>query len=138
METSFPFKSVLGIWLLFVLLAILNGTIRVVLIIPIVGAYAGQVIRSIILSAVIFLVTWYFVKKKNITSKKLTSQIGLAWFILTVAFEFVFGHFVMGHPWKTLIHDYNILEGRVWLLVLAATLFAPLVCSSLIKTKIRL
>jgi len=44
-------------------------------------------------------------------------MIGLIWLTLTVAFEFLFGHFVMGHPWIRLFHDYNILKGRLWLLI---------------------
>ena len=37
---------------------------------------------------------------------------------MTVAFEFGFGHFVAGHSWQRLLGDYNLLEGRVWLLFL--------------------
>ena len=136
-EISFPIYSVIGIWFLFVLLAILNGTVRVALIVPLVGAYAGHIISSIIFISVIFAVTWFYIKKKDIVSKGLAFRIGLIWFVLTVAFEFLFGHFVMNHPWEMLIHDYNILEGRIWLLVLAATLLAPVICFLFIKTKTR-
>ena len=134
-EIPFPIFSIIGMWFLFVLLAILNGTIRVALIIPLVGAYSGHVISSIVFVLVIFAVTWFYIKRKKIASKRSAFQIGLIWFVLTVAFEFLFGHFVMNHSWETLIHDYNILEGRIWLLVLAATLFAPILCLSFIKTK---
>lgn len=58
--------------------------------------------------------------------------LGVSWTLLTVAFEFVFGHFVMGHPWSRLFHDYNLLAGRVWLLVLLTILFAPVVLGRLI------
>lgn len=51
--------------------------------------------------------------------------IGLAWFMLTVAFEFLFGRFVAGHSWQRLFHDYNILRGRLWILVLLWSLLAP-------------
>jgi len=134
-EITFPLPSVIGIWFLFVLLAIINGTLRVALIIPLVGAYIGHVISSIIFIAVIFTVTWFYIKSRRITSKKIAFQIGLIWFVLTVAFEFLFGHFVMNNSWDALIHDYNILEGRVWLLVLAAIMFAPPICCSFTKTE---
>jgi hypothetical protein len=57
--------------------------------------------------------------------------IGLIWLGMTVVFEFGFGHFVMGHPWKKLFNDYNILEGRVWALVLIWITIAPLVFTKL-------
>ena len=57
--------------------------------------------------------------------------LGVAWTVLTVAFEFLFGHFVMGHPWSRLLHDYNLLAGRFWLLVLLTTLLAPVLLGRL-------
>ena len=53
--------------------------------------------------------------------------IGLIWFVLTILFEFGFGHFIMKHPWKKLFHDYRIDKGRLWLVVLVWVLVAPLV-----------
>jgi hypothetical protein len=52
-------------------------------------------------------------------------RVGMLWLVLTVGFEFLFGHFVMGHPWPTLFHDYNVFEGRLWVGALAWTLVAP-------------
>lgn len=43
--------------------------------------------------------------------------IGFIWLILTVAFEFLFGHYVSGFRWSRLLHDYNPWAGRVWLLI---------------------
>jgi hypothetical protein len=40
--------------------------------------------------------------------------IGVLWLLMTVGFEFIFGHFIAGHPWGQLFADYNILAGRVW------------------------
>ena len=61
-----------------------------------------------------------------IESSKQAILIGLVWFGLTILFEFGFGHFIMKHPWKKLIHDYRIDKGRLWLLVVLWILFAPL------------
>ena len=45
--------------------------------------------------------------------------IGVCWLFMTIAFEFGFGHYVAGHSWARLFADYNLAEGRVWLLFLA-------------------
>ncbi len=50
----------------------------------------------------------------------------LAWLGLTVAFEFLFGHYAMGHTWSRLLQDYKLLEGRVWVLLLIWVTMAPL------------
>ena len=44
-----------------------------------------------------------------------------------MAFEFMFGRFVMGHPWSRLLQDYNLLQGRVWVVFLAWLALAPYV-----------
>jgi hypothetical protein len=51
--------------------------------------------------------------------------VGILWAVLTVAFEFLAGHYAFGHPWPELLADYDLLRGRVWLLVLVTTLVAP-------------
>lgn len=51
--------------------------------------------------------------------------IGLIWLALTIVFEFLFGHYVAGHSWDKLLHDYNIVEGRVWVLVLIWITICP-------------
>jgi hypothetical protein len=40
------------------------------------------------------------------------------WLGLTVAFELIFFHHAMGHPWSRLLHDYNVFAGRVWVTLL--------------------
>jgi protein-S-isoprenylcysteine O-methyltransferase Ste14 len=52
---------------------------------------------------------------------------GGIWLLLTIVFEFVFGHYVMGHPWSRLFRDYNLLKGRLWVLVLVWTAISPYV-----------
>jgi hypothetical protein len=50
---------------------------------------------------------------------------GLIWLALTIAFEFLFGRLVVGHPWSRLLHDYNLFAGRLWILVLCWIALAP-------------
>lgn len=51
--------------------------------------------------------------------------IGLLWLVLTIVFEFLFGHYVMQLSWSRLVHDYNLLEGRIWSLLLIWITIAP-------------
>jgi hypothetical protein len=45
--------------------------------------------------------------------------------VLTLAFEFLAGHYLFGAPWPQLLADYNVLRDRIWVLVLATTALAP-------------
>ncbi|MFO7922593.1 MAG: hypothetical protein R6U58_02765 [Bacteroidales bacterium] len=70
---------------------------------------------------------WFILRWLKLNSTKEALRLGLTWFVLTVAFEFLFGHFVMGHPWATLLRDYNLLAGRLWILVLIWIGTAPVI-----------
>ena len=48
------------------------------------------------------------------------------WLVLTLAFEFLAGHYLFGDSWDKLLADYSIARGRIWLLVPLVTLVAPL------------
>ena len=50
--------------------------------------------------------------------------IGLFWLALTLLFEFGFGRY-RGNSWEKLLADYNLLEGRLWLLIPAWVAMAP-------------
>src|SRR6188472_237578 len=55
------------------------------------------------------------------------ARAGLTWLGLTAAFEFGFGHYVARQSWRALLADYDMGEGRLWPLVLAAVGCAPAV-----------
>jgi hypothetical protein len=57
----------------------------------------------LILAVAYSLVPWL-----HATEKRVLVLIGILWLVLTVAFEFSFGHFVFGRSWEGLASDYNI------------------------------
>jgi hypothetical protein len=85
------------------------------------------VVSSILLSAIIFLITLLVVPHFHVSTGKALLGIGVFWMCLTICFEFPFGHYVANAPWSKLLADYNILKGRLWVLVLVTTLLSPLV-----------
>jgi hypothetical protein len=113
-------------WILLSVVAILNGFLRNYLLTPNLGEDSGHIISTIILCILIFFVTWALIKWIDPKSCTDARVIGICWVILTLAFEFLAGHYLFGHPWSRLIADYNMARGRFWVLVLIATYFAPI------------
>lgn len=123
-------------WFVFTPVAILNGTIRVYVYQPWVGELLGHQISSIVGSLVFIGIIYLFVRwNREQANFKNMFLVGLIWLILTIIFEFGFGHYVMGHSWEKLLFDYNFLAGRVWLLVLLTTLLGPVMVLKIIKVK---
>mgnify|MGYP001829245575 CR=1 FL=1 len=114
-------------WVPMVLIAILNGIVRegwYANYLPELRAHQVSTLTAVVLFGVYI---WAIIRIWRPESSRQAVLIGLIWLALTVAFEFLFGHYVMGHPWSRLLNDYNILEGRVWTVVLLWTTVAPYV-----------
>jgi len=108
-----------------VLLAILNGTLREKLYGPHVPELLAHQVSTIVLIALLGIYLWILTVFFRIETVRQALLIGGLWLALTVIFEFLFGHWVMGHSWETLFGDYNLARGRIWLLVLIWTAISP-------------
>jgi len=112
-------------WILLAVLAVLNGISRNALVTPHVGEHGGHVISTVVLCVVIFVVALTSIRWIGPPSKSAALGIGILWVSLTVCFEFLAGHYVFGRPWRMLLADYNMAEGRIWALVLMSCVVAP-------------
>ena len=113
------------VWLALLVLAVLNGALRQALLIPRLGERAAHVVSTLLLSAIILGVARASLPWMRPTSARDAWLVGVLWLGLTVAFEFLGGHYLFGDPWERLLAAYNIAQGQVWVLVLVATLLAP-------------
>lgn len=117
-------KSLL-VWVCFIPVAILNGGLREHVLARALGEKWALPLSGIILSACIFLITWLLLPRTmKALSAKDSLRIGICWFFLTIAFEFVSG-LAGGSTITELLAAYNPLTGNLWLLVLATTLLSP-------------
>ena len=119
------FIRALSVWVALLALAIVNGGARQLWLIPLIGGSAGRAVSTLSLSAAILVLSWLTIGWIHPGSTRDAFLVGLAWLALTLAFEFLAGHYVFGKPWNDLLADYDILSGRIWVLVLVTTLLAP-------------
>ena len=115
----------LAVWVVMAVVAIGNGVFRGAVLIPRLGETAGLTVSTLLLCALVFLLTWITIGWIGPGNAGRAVAVGVFWVALTVAFEFGFGHYVVHKPWATLLADYNLLKGRIWPLVLAVTAAAP-------------
>lgn len=126
----------LAVWPALAVVAVLNGTLRNYAYSRVVGEHAAHVISSVILIILFLLITYVFLVNVKVAYGNLDLLlVGAIWLALTVAFEFLFGHYVAGHSWGRLFADYNILKGRVWALVLLAIFLGPLIAGNLARRR---
>lgn len=120
------------LWIGLAGVAIGAGALRETLLTPRMGSAAAHVVGTLVVVsaqwAVVGLTIAWVVP--SLEAPRLWA-VGAGFLAVTVLFEFVFGHWVMGHPWSRLLADYNLLAGRIWVLVLLSTLLAPVVLGRL-------
>ena len=119
-------KSLL-VWVCFIPAAILNGGLREHVLAGAVGEQWALPLSGIILSACIFLITWFLLPRavKALPAKD-SLRIGICWAFLTIIFEFTSG-LAGGSTITELLAAYNPLTGNLWLIVLVTTLLSPVI-----------
>ena len=114
-------------WIPMVFIAIINAAIREAVYKKYLGELLAHQVSTVTAIILFGLYVWALSFWRKLQSPAHAFTIGFIWLALTISFEFIFGHFVMGNPLSTLLHDYNILAGRVWVLVLVWITIAPYV-----------
>ena len=124
-------QRALAIWLGILILANINGAVREVWLIPALGPTVGRALSTILLAGLVFLVSWLSIAWIAPPAAGDALLVGVLWLILTLAFEFLVGHYLFHKPWAELTEDYHVLRGRIWPLVLVLVLFGPLLTGRL-------
>ncbi|MDY6950083.1 MAG: hypothetical protein SWE60_01090 [Thermodesulfobacteriota bacterium] len=112
-------------WLGMAILAVLNGAVREKVYGPFMGELSAHQLATFMGLILFGAYIWVLTGLWPIQSSEQALGIGGLWLLMTIVFEFLFGRYVMGHPWGRLLHDYNLLKGRLWSLVLIWTAVAP-------------
>ena len=120
----------IAVWFAMLVVASINGGIREAVLIPRLGEVAGRAVSSVTLSLLILLLTYLTIEWLNPESARTAWFIGGVWVGLTLAFEFIAGHYLFGTPWEQLTEDYHVLRGRIWILVLVTLVAAPRICGA--------
>jgi len=112
-------------WFVLVIIAIGNGALREAVYGKALDALTAHQISTA--TGILFsgLAVWFFTRTFPLESQRQAWTVGITWLVLTLIFEFTFGHYVAGHSWTILLHDYNLLAGRVWVLFLIWVVTMP-------------
>lgn len=116
----------LEVWLFVALAAMMNGMFRSLFLVPRLGDHAAHVLSVLMMMILVLLLSSVLVNRflREYGNRDLF-LIGFLWMALSVSVDFLFEYFIMDVPWRVILRDYNLLSGRIWLLVLATELIGP-------------
>ena len=118
-------KRFFGVWLLLAVVMTLNGIAREKALVPLLGRQSADIVSAASGVALIFGVSTRALRAVPITNRE-AARTGLLWAGMAVAFDLVVGHFVDGKRWSTLLGEYAIWRGKLWLVVLTSVVIAPI------------
>jgi hypothetical protein len=112
-------------WFVMLMVAVANGALRDLTYGRWMDELSANQISCMTGMVLLGVVIWAFVRLYPLSSSREAVLAGLFWMGLTVAFEFLFFHFIGAHSWAELAANYNVLQGRLWVFVLAWVAIAP-------------
>lgn len=114
-------------WITMLVGAVLNGVLREKILAPRIGSVALSL--SAVTGALIFTLITYLLLKwlHKVYATQALITLGIIWLLLTVVFEFTFGHYVLGKDWSELWAAYDLRTGNLWSALLLYIVFLPFI-----------
>lgn len=112
------------LWFPMLIIAMINGMIREKFIRSFLPYSGARQLSTIMLIVFFAFYIWFVIRKFPPGSTSQSWIIGVFWVILTLLFEFGFG-LLQGTSFKSLLAEYNIFKGRLWILVPLSVLLFP-------------
>lgn len=112
-------------WVPMLMVAVANGAIREATFAKSMPELRAHQLSTLSGSVLIGLVIFFVIRSWPPSSGGQALLIGIVWVLLTITFEFFMGLALMRRPLAQVLHDYNLLAGRLWVILLAWLALAP-------------
>lgn len=114
-------------WLLVAVAMSINGIFRELALRPAIGPMPADILSAILGIAIIVGITGWLLRTRIRQPIAHLVRVSALLVGLTVAFEFLFGHYVDRKSWSELAANYAFWRGRLWPLVLVTLALMPFV-----------
>ena len=122
-------KRALLVWFVLIGVEFVHGALRAIFLVPVVGDHRSRHIGVFTGSVLILLVAYLVVPWLHADKGRALISVGVLWLVLTVAFEFSFGHYVFRRSWGDVASDYDPFQGGFLLIGMAVLMFAPVIAA---------
>jgi hypothetical protein len=112
-------------WLVILPVMIANGIFRELVLERWMVPMVAEILSVCLGIAIIVVMTRYLLRPLAGRSATALVRASVTLVLLTVAFEFSFGHYVDGKSWSELLANYAIWDGRLWPVALMTLAFMP-------------
>ncbi|MDD5360306.1 MAG: hypothetical protein PHI79_05895 [Sulfurovaceae bacterium] len=114
----------LAAWFFIAVAESIQGTIRRIFILPVIGDLRAHQVGILIASVIIFIISWICIRWIGARTFSEQLKVGALWVVLMAIFEVSLG-LAFGYSQERIFSDYNIAEGRLMIFGMIFMLFAP-------------
>lgn len=119
------------VWVAIIFAESVHGVMRQTFLAPLVGDFPARRIAFFVGILLIFAIAGFFIRWISAPSAQSLFAIGAMWMILTLAFEFALGIFVMKYSTERMLEDYDVSRGGLMIFGLAFMIAAPYLAARL-------
>lgn len=119
----------LVVWLIIICAESLHGTLRELFLKPLIGDLPARQIGFFTALAIIFAITFIFIRWIRASNYKQLFAVGILWAALTFVFEALIVRPALNVSWERFLADYNIFEGGVMAIGLTILALAPFIAT---------
>jgi hypothetical protein len=124
-------------WFILIGAEIAHGILRAILLAPWVGEFRSNQIGVFTGSVIILIIAYCTIRWIGAERTSELLLVGFIWLLLTVAFEVLFGHYVIGLTWDRIIADYNVSEGGFMPFGLLLLFASPMIAAKLTSRELK-
>jgi hypothetical protein len=92
---------------------------------PALGVLRSEQLSNVTIVAAVVPWAIWMDRRAPTSSAREALEAGLLWGAMTVAFEFIGGHYINGDTWQTLVNAYDVTAGHLWPFAVAGITVAP-------------
>jgi hypothetical protein len=118
-------------WCCVMIVEVFHGIARTMYLAPALGDFRARQVAVLTGSILILVVATSLIRWIRPAGAGEALSIGISWLILTLAFEVVFGRYVLHASWSRIASDYNLIRGGLLPIGLMVLTAAPLVAARL-------
>ena len=119
------FRLASAYWGAMLLVSIANGALRDFTYGPQMPEINAHQVSTLCSALLLGTIIRHFCRRAELERGPRALAVGSGWVGLTVAFEFLFCHYVGGPSWSALLANYDLTAGRLWVLLLLWIGLAP-------------
>lgn len=119
------------VWLVFIVAESLNGTVRILWLVPSLGDILAHQISLITGSILVLTIATLFIRWLQVSRISQLLGIGVLWLLLTVVFEIALGRFILAYSWEQIAADYNLFQGGLMPIDLVFLTLSPLIAGKI-------